>query len=80
VAVPDFDDLDAPLDDSLVTEAAGTTGDDPVSLFDDPDSLDDPLSEVDEPPSAALSSPAPLKDEPVLMAARRSFLAQPEPL
>jgi hypothetical protein len=49
-------------------------------LFDDPDSLDDPLSEVDEPPSAALSSPAPLKDEPVLMAARRSFLAQPEPL
>lgn len=80
MAVPDFDDLDAPLDDSLFVEAAGSTGDDPVSAPDDPDSLEDPLSEPDDPLSDALSSPPLPEDEPVLTAARRSFFAQPEPL
>src|SRR5688500_11050753 len=55
VAVPDFDDLGAPLDDSPVAAAAGTVGDD-VSAPDDPESLDEPPSDVDEPPSDALSS------------------------
>jgi hypothetical protein len=80
VAVPDFDDFDALLDDSLVVEADGATGVDPVSVPDEPDSLDDPLSELDEPLSDALSSPPPPEDEPVLTAVRRSFFAQPEPL
>jgi len=79
VAVPAFDDLDAPLDDSSVADAAGATGDDPVSVPDDPDSLDEPPSDVDEPASVEDSSPA-LEAEPVLTAARRSFFAQPEPL
>ena len=80
VAVPDFADLDSPLDDSLVVEAAGATGDDPASVPDEPDSFDEPPSELDEPLSGALSSPPPPGDEPVLTAARRSFFAQPEPL
>ena len=78
VAVPDFDDFDAPLDDSPVAVAAGATGDAP-SVLDDPDSFDDPLSDPAEPLSDEDSS-LPADDAPVLTTARRSFFAQPEPL
>jgi hypothetical protein len=71
VAVPDFDGFGVPLDESPVVAAAGTAGDDSVSEPDDPESLDEPPS--DEPSSL------PPGDEPLLMAARRSFFAQPEP-
>jgi len=46
---------------------------------DESDSDDAPDSEVDGPASLELSSP-PRDEELVLMAARRSFLAQPDPL
>ena len=71
VAVPDFDGVGVPFDESPVVAAAGTAGDDSVSEPDDPESLDEPRSEE-------LSS-LPPDDEPLLMAARRSFFAQPEP-
>ena len=73
VAVPDFDGFEAPLDESPVAAAvvAGTAGDDSVSEPDDPDSFV-------EAPSEGLSS-LPPDEEPLLTAARRSFLAQPEP-
>jgi len=80
VAVPDFDDLGVPLDDSPVAAVAGTVPDESVSVPDEPDSLEVPLSDVDEPPSDAPSSLPPPDDELVLTAVRRSFFAQPEPL
>jgi hypothetical protein len=73
VAVPDFDGFEVPFDESAVAGAVvvGTAGDDSVSEPDDPESLDAPPSE--EPSSL------PPDGELVLTAARRSFLAQPEP-
>jgi hypothetical protein len=69
--VPDLDGLGVPVDDSPVPAAAGTAGDD------SPSEDDDPLSESDDPDSLPLSSPR--DDELDLIAARRSFLAQPVP-
>jgi hypothetical protein len=69
--VPDFEGLGVPVDDSPVPAAAGTAGDE------SPSEDDDPLSDSDDPDSPALSSPR--DDEPDLIAARRSFFAQPVP-
>ena len=71
VAVPVFDGLDIPVGELPVAAAAGTAGDASVSEPDDPESFD-------APPSEDPSSPPPGED-PLLMAARRSFFAHPEP-
>jgi hypothetical protein len=72
--VPDFDGLEVSVDGSPVEAAAGTAGVDPGSVAPDPASdPDDPDPDPDEP-----SSSPPVEDLD-LMAARRSFFAQPEP-
>ena len=65
------------VDDSPVEAAAGTAGFDPGSVApdpaSDPDDSDDPDPEPEEPSSS------PPDEDLDLMAARRSFFAQPEP-
>jgi hypothetical protein len=87
--VPDPDALAVDDDDSAFPLAAGTGAalspsddeDGALSAPEEPESdepeSDEPESEPDEPESADPSSP--FDDAPDLIAARRSFLAQPVP-